>query len=106
MALIGTFTKGTDGNFTGTLQTLTINAKLKMVVAEKGKENSPSHRIFAGTREIGAAWEKTSQEGRTYYSVKIEDPSLVETLFASLVAAEKSGEFNLIWNRPGNTKTK
>jgi uncharacterized protein (DUF736 family) len=106
MAQIGIFTKGTDGNFTGTLQTLTINAKLTMVVAERGGTNSPSHRIFAGKREIGAAWEKTSKENRTYYSLKIEDPSLSSPLFASLVETDKADEYSLIWNRPGTSKSK
>ena len=106
MAIIGTFTKAQDGSFTGTLQTLTINAKLKLSPVEATKENAPSHRIFAGTREIGAAWEKTSKEQRIYCSVKIDDPSLPGTLFANLVEADKANEYNLVWSRPGTGKGK
>jgi uncharacterized protein (DUF736 family) len=101
MAIIGTFTKAQDGSFTGTLQTLTINAKLKLSPVEVTKQNAPSHRIFAGSRQIGAVWEKTSKEQRTYYSVKIEDPSLPGALFANLVATEKANVYNLVWSRPG-----
>jgi|SRR6516165_2214745 uncharacterized protein (DUF736 family) len=106
MAIIGTFTKAQDGSFNGTLQTLTINAKLKLSPVDGTKQNTPSHRIFAGTREIGAAWEKTSKGERTYYSVKIEDPSLPGTLFANLVATDKANEYNLVWTRPGTAKAK
>lgn len=52
---------------------------------------------FAG--EFGAAWKKTSREGRDYLSVKLDDPSFPAPIYASLVKADTAGEYALIWSR-------
>ena len=55
MATIGTFT--TNGNgFTGTIKTLNLSVKARLVVAEKDSEKSPDLRALVGNIEIGAAW--------------------------------------------------
>lgn len=47
MANIGTFTAEKDG-FTGTLRTLTLNVKVKLVANDKGEnENAPDFRLQA-----------------------------------------------------------
>src|SRR5579859_2171472 len=99
MATIGTFTKSENG-YTGSVRTLTVNAKTRITAAEKEKDNAPDFRIFAGTAEIGAAWKKTSEAGREYLSVKLDDPSFSAPIYASLV--ESDGEpdtLSLIWSR-------
>ena len=60
MANIGTFTAQND-NFTGTVRTLTLNVKVKIVPNDKQGENAPDYRIVAGNYEIGAAWKKISK---------------------------------------------
>jgi uncharacterized protein (DUF736 family) len=50
--------------------------------------------------EIGAAWAKTSRDGREYLSVKLDDPSFKEPVFANLFEDEGGGTFSLIWSRP------
>ena len=60
MATIGFFTKNETG-YTGSVRTLTVNAKARFAAAEKEKDNAPDYRVFAGTAEIGAAWKKTSE---------------------------------------------
>jgi uncharacterized protein (DUF736 family) len=63
MANIGTFTADKDG-FTGTLRTLTLNVKVKLVPNDKGNsENAPDFRLQAASHDIGAAWKKTSEAG-------------------------------------------
>jgi len=75
MANIGTFTAGKDG-FTGTLRTLTLNVKVKLAPNDKGdSEKAPDFRVQAAGHDIGAAWRKTSEAGREYLSVSIDDPS-------------------------------
>jgi uncharacterized protein (DUF736 family) len=96
MATIGAFTKSDDG-FTGALKTLALNAKAKLTAVEKTDEKAPDFRLFAGAVDIGAAWRKTSREGRDYLSVKIDDPSFPAPVYASLVEGESG--FNLIWSR-------
>ena len=71
------------------------------VVGEEasGNENAPSHRVFVAKAEIGAAWAKTSKEGRDYLSIKLDDPSFNAPIFASLFADEDGKSYNLIWTR-------
>ena len=88
MANIGTFTAEKDG-FTGTLRTLTLNVKVKLVPNDKGDtENAPDFHLQAAGHEIGAAWKKTSEAGREYLSVSIDDPSFPATIYARLIEGE------------------
>ena len=81
MANIGTFTADKDG-FTGTLRTLTLNVKVKLVPNDKGDtENAPDFRLQAAGHDIGAAWKKTSEAGREYLSVTLDDPSFPATVY-------------------------
>lgn len=102
MATIGTFTKTGDG-FSGTVSTLTLNVKVQVRPAEKASEKAPDYRIFSGRAEIGAAWKKTSNEGREYLSMKLDDPSLPAPILANLFEME-DGEYELIWSRPNRQR--
>ena len=55
MATIGTFTS-TGNGFTGTVRTLALNAKAKLVRVETPSEKGPHFRIFAGNVELGACF--------------------------------------------------
>jgi len=98
MATIGSFTK-TDTGFSGSVKTLTLNVKATFRADEKENDKAPDYRIFAGTTEFGAAWKKTSREGRDYISVKLDDPSFPAPIYASLVEAEDGKGHALIWSR-------
>jgi uncharacterized protein (DUF736 family) len=98
MAQIGTFTAAENGSFNGTIRTLTLNAKANIRPADKDNDKAPDYRAYAGTVELGAAWKKTSREGRPYLSLKLDDPSFPAPIYASLVEAE-GGEHRLIWSR-------
>lgn len=97
MATIGTFTKS-DNGFTGSIKTLTLNVKAKIIAAETRNDKAPDYRVVAGS-EFGAAWTKTSREGRQYLSVKLDDPSFPAPIYASLVEVEDGESFTLIWSR-------
>lgn len=97
-ANIGTFTADKDG-FTGTLRTLTLNVKVKLVPNDKGSsENAPDFRLQAAGHDIGAAWNKTSEAGRDYLSVTLDDPSFPAPVYARLIEGE-GGTHDLIWSR-------
>jgi len=101
MATIGTFKK--SGNeFTGEIVTLSLQTKNVRIVPESRQvgENAPSHRVFVGRAEIGAAWSKTSNEGRDYLGLKLDDPSFNAPIFANLFDDEEGEGFSLIWSRP------
>jgi uncharacterized protein (DUF736 family) len=99
MAVIGAFKKvGSD--LIGEIFTLNVQQKDVRIVKEDkpSSDDAPSHRIFVGRAEIGAAWTKTSRENRDYLSLKLDDPSFSAPIFANLFA-DDDGEFSLIWSR-------
>src|SRR3546814_5497701 len=92
MANSGTFTAEKDG-FTGTLRTLTLNVKVKLVANDKGEnESAPDFRLQAAGHDIGAAWKKTSEAGRAYISVTLDDPSFPATVYARLIEGEDGAQ--------------
>ena len=100
MANIGTFKKSGD-KYQGEIVTMSLQKKNVTIVPEEASENenAPSHRVFVGAAEIGAAWSKTSKEDRHYLSIKLDDPSFTAPIFASLFEGEDGKTFNLIWSR-------
>ena len=99
MATIGTFTSTANG-FTGTIKTLNLNVKAKLVRIENPSDKGPHFRIFSGNVELGAAWQKVSAEGRDYLSVKLDDPSFPAPIYATLIEVEGEEGLQLIWSRP------
>ena len=98
MATIGTFTQQSDGNYSGSIKTLSLNVKSAQLRAnDKTDEKAPDFRIFSGSTEFGAAWKRTSREDREYLSVKLDDPSFPAPIYASLVVVE--GGHSLIGSR-------
>lgn len=98
MAQIGTFTTGDNGTFAGAIRTLTLNVKATIRASDKDSDKAPDYRVFNAATEFGAAWKRTSREGRDYLSLKLDDPSFPAPIYASLVEGE-SGEHMLIWSR-------
>ena len=101
MANIGSFKKvGTD--FQGEIVTLSLQTKGVRIVPEtnRSNDNAPSHRVYVGRAEIGAAWSKRSNEGRDYLSLKLDDPSFNAPIFANLFDDEDGEGYTLIWSRP------
>lgn len=98
MAIIGNFTFK-DGKYNGKIQTLALNVSVGILPNTAGGADAPAYRVFAGKSvELGAAWQKTSESGRDYLSVKLDDPSFTAPIYANLIEAE-DGTFNLLWSR-------
>ncbi|NDW07665.1 DUF736 domain-containing protein [Jiella pacifica] len=102
MATIGTFKKTGENEFTGAIVTLSVLAKNVRIVPEArtNSDNAPSHRVYVGRVEIGAAWSKRSSEGRDYLGLKLDDPSFTAPIFANLFDDEDGNGYSLIWSRP------
>jgi uncharacterized protein (DUF736 family) len=102
MAIIGTFTK--DGNrFSGTIETLTLKAKITFEPNSKKNDNAPDYKVFlianSFTTEIGATWKKSPKEGAEYQSVSIDDPSFAEKINCRLVKTGSEQGYTLYWER-------
>ncbi|MBU0832429.1 MAG: DUF736 domain-containing protein [Alphaproteobacteria bacterium] len=98
MATIGTFTLSEAG-YTGSIRTLALNVKARIARVENANDKGPHYRVYAGSVELGAAWQKTSGEGRDYLSVKLDDPSFSAPIYATLSEADGADSFRLIWSR-------
>ena len=65
----------------------------------QGRERKrPDFRLQAAGYDIGAGWKKTSEAGRPYVSVSLDDPSFPVTVYARLIENE-DGTHDLIWSR-------
>ena len=100
MANIGTFKKS-GHEYQGEIVTLSLQTKGVRILPEanRASDNAPSHRVYCGRAEIGAAWSKRSNEGRDYLSVKLDDPSFNAPIYANLFDDEDGEGYTLIWSR-------
>jgi uncharacterized protein (DUF736 family) len=100
MANIGSFKK-VGGEFQGEIITLSVQAKGVRMVPEANRSNddAPTHRVYVGRAEIGAAWAKRSKDERDYLSVKLDDPSFNAPIYANLFDDPDGDGFTLIWSR-------
>ena len=99
MPVIGTFAPTTDG-YVGTIRTLTMRAKLRLVaVDKKTRDDLPDFKIMFGLHEVGAAWKAKSHEAspREYLSAVIDDPLFAEPLRGALF--EENGNLRFVWHR-------
>jgi uncharacterized protein (DUF736 family) len=101
MANIGSFKKVGSSEFQGEIVTLSVQTKGVRIVPEtnRSNDNAPSHRVYVGRAEIGAAWSKRSEEGRDYLSLKLDDPSFTSPIYANLFEDEDGEGYSLIWSR-------
>jgi uncharacterized protein (DUF736 family) len=100
MATIGTFTSSETG-FNGSIRTLALNVKARIARVENPSDKGPHFRIYAGNVELGAAWQKHSdQTDRDYLSVKLDDPSFPAPIYATLAEIDGEDGYQLIWSRP------
>jgi uncharacterized protein (DUF736 family) len=100
MANIGSFKK-VGSELQGEIVTLSVQTKGVRIVPETNRvnDNVPSHRVFVGRAEIGAAWSKRFNEGRDYLSLKLDDPSFTAPIYANLFEDEDGQGYSLIWSR-------
>ena len=101
MTQIGSFSKVADG-YAGTIRTMTINVKAKIVANDKnGNDKAPDFRILGCGGEIGAAWRATPKDEnkKPFLRVELDDPSFAEPLRAALFDDAGGESANLVWQR-------
>ncbi len=98
MTTIGMFQKTPEGSFHGAIRTLALSLKaVDIRPIEASGEHSPSHRVYAGATELGAAWPLVRAEKPDGLSVRLDDPSFAAPINALLV--EAGGGHELRWSR-------
>ena len=100
--LTSVLSRRSAAEFQGEIVTLSVQTKGVRIVPETNRtnDNAPSHRVYVGRAEIGAAWSKRSNEGRDYLSLKLDDPCFNAPIFANLFDDEDGEGYTLIWSRP------
>lgn len=102
MAVIGTFIPAKDGGWVGTIRTLTINTKVRLVPNDdRSSKKAPAFRVFVGNSRIGEAWEaKTGGlTPKDYLKVKLDDPLLPEPINAAVFTSDGGESAQMLWNR-------
>lgn len=102
MSVIGVFTPAKDGGWTGSIRTLTINTKLRLVPNDNcDSDNAPAFRVLAGNSHVGDAWEArtASDNPKPYWRVRLDDPALPASFTAALFSADDGASAQLVWNR-------
>lgn len=106
MSVIGTFTPSKEGGWIGTIHTLTMNTKVRLVPNDnRDNENAPAFRVFVGRSRVGDAWEARSSgdSPKDYLRVRLDDPSLPEPISAALFQSDDGSAAQLVWNRRRTT---
>ena len=99
---IGAFTLSNDGGWAGSIRTLTIDAKVRLVPNDdRTHDNAPAFRVLVGNARIGDAWDaQTNGDNPKYYlRVRLDDPSLSKPFTAALFPSEEGDRAQLVWNR-------
>lgn len=100
MANIGSFKK--SGNeFEGEIATLSLQATGVRIVPEtnRASDSAPSHRVYLGRADLGAAWSRRAPDGRDYLSLKLDDPSFAAPIYAALFKDQIGDGYSLVWSR-------
>jgi uncharacterized protein (DUF736 family) len=104
--IIGNFTYNKAKDiYAGEIKTLTLSrSNVEFRPAESKNGKGPDYRVTVegtpGSVELGAAWKRTSEAGREFLSVSLDDPALSHPLSAALMPAENGSGAILIWSRP------
>jgi uncharacterized protein (DUF736 family) len=99
---IGSFTLSKDGGWIGSIRTLTIDAKIRLIPNDdRTNDKAPAFRILAGSSRIGDAWEAriAGDKPRIYLRLHLDDPSLPEPIAAVLFPTDDGDKANLVWSR-------
>jgi uncharacterized protein (DUF736 family) len=106
--IIGNFIYDKEADtFAGSLTTLSFQRNdVRFVPVKNGSDKGPNYRVLVetafGSVELGAAWSRTSERGREFLSVSIDDPALPGALNAALFTEDNGETATLVWNRPKN----
>jgi uncharacterized protein (DUF736 family) len=99
MAIIGHFTTQENGGFIGTIQTLTFSTRATFEPLSKRGDKSPDYRIMFGLVDLGAAWKRSSDNGQSHLSVRLDDPSFPSPINCRLKKTGIEHGYSLIWER-------
>jgi uncharacterized protein (DUF736 family) len=93
--IIGKFTSKDDGQLEGFLDTISGDVGLKFTPNTKGANYTVTTDNGC---EAGAAWKRTTNDGKDYVSVRLDSPFLPAPINCALFV-QKDGSYVLVWDR-------
>jgi uncharacterized protein (DUF736 family) len=102
VAIIGNLTPAKDGGWAGTIRTITIHAKLRLVPNDnRDNERAPMFLAFIGQSRVGDAWEARTNTDppKKYLQIKLDDPSWSGPISMALFPSEDGSKAQLVWSR-------
>jgi uncharacterized protein (DUF736 family) len=105
MAIIGNFAyDSTQDTYFGAIATLTVHRQEVMLCpTNKSHDREPDYRITqeqdGGTVEIGAGWKRSSERGRAFISIVLDDPALPAPISAAMFLTDQGDKATLVWQR-------
>lgn len=103
--IIGNFSYDPDHDtYAGEITTLALQrSNVVFRPTEKGGDKEPDYRIVQErdgvTVEFGAAWKRSSERGREFLSVLLDDPALPASFNAAMFLSEQDDGATLVWQR-------
>ena len=103
--IVGNFTYNPDRDtYSGDITTLTLQRSLVVFrPTDKTGDKEPDYRIVqerdGDIVEFGAAWKRSSEKGRDFLSVMLDDPALPTSLYAALFFSDRDSKATLVWQR-------
>lgn len=101
MTTIGYFRREGEG-FVGRLNTLQIDATVRLSPIEKVSARAPEYRAFVGDTECGAGWKPVDPASGALLNLRLDDPTWPEPVDARLMAGDEPHP--LIWIRRSEDK--
>jgi uncharacterized protein (DUF736 family) len=103
--IVGNFSYDPDRDtYSGEITTLTLQ-RSNVVFRPTGKtgDREPDYRVVQerddAIVEFGAAWKRSSEKGRDFLSVMLDDPALPASLNAALFPSDRDDSATLVWQR-------
>jgi uncharacterized protein (DUF736 family) len=103
--IIGNFSYNPEHDtYAGEITTLTLQrGDVVFRPIDKNGDKEPDYRIVherdGATVEFGAAWKRSSERGRDFLSVLLDDPALPSSLNAALFLSDRELSATLVWQR-------
>jgi uncharacterized protein (DUF736 family) len=103
--IIGNFSYDPDRDtYAGEITTLTLErGSVVFRPNDKAGDKEPDYRIVQERDglvvEFGAAWKRSSERGRDFLSVLLDDPALPSSFNAALFLADSQDSATLVWQR-------
>jgi uncharacterized protein (DUF736 family) len=90
--------------YSGEIATLTLQrGNVMFRPTGKAGDREPDYRIVqerdGALVEFGAAWKRSSERGRDFLSVMLDDPALPASLYAALFPSDRDDSATLVWQR-------